>query len=127
MIEYVIAFLAVVAVYMVWCFWKGFFYPVCSGSYLKLTSANPVDWCIVKRTYGDRSVRYRVGCVDHDTFREVSLVFHDGSQSIMLHHKVVRDYKSIDEVKGLIDECKVAYVAYLQMTSSTRVVKEEVV
>ena len=127
MMEAAIGVMVIVAAYMVWHLCKHFFYPVCSGSYLKLTSANPVDWCIVKRTYGDGSVRYRVGYVDHDTFRDVSLAFHDGSPSIMLHHKVVRDYKSIDQVKSLIDECKLAYAAYLQTTSSTRIVKQEIV
>ena len=128
MMGYILAVLVVVAAYMVWYLWKWFFYPVCSGSYLKLTSANPDKWYIVKRTYGDGSVRFKVGGANIAKFRDASCMdYQVNGRDALLHCQLDVDHRSFEDVEDLIGRCKAAYVAYQQKVANAKVVKEEVV
>ncbi len=126
--EILIGAMVVVAAYMVWYLWKWFFYPVCSGAYLKLTSGNPDKWYVIKRTYGDGSVRFKVGGANIDKFRDASYMdYQVNGRDRLLHCQLDVEHRSFEEVEDLIKKCKVAYVEYQQKVANAKVVKEEVV
>lgn len=120
MMECVIAVLVVVAAYMGWCFWKGFFYPVC---FELGDSENPDEWKIVKITYGDGRVVYKV---EGWAWKSVKWILQDGG-AIHLYMRLQADHFSMRDVEFLIAECRIVYQLHMKQKNANTVVKREIV
>lgn len=118
--EYVIAVLVVVAAYMVWYLWKHFFYPVC---FELGDSENPDEWKIVRITYGDGSVVYKV---EGWAWRSVKWILQDGG-AIHLYRKLQEDHLQMKDAEFLIAECRIVYQSHMKQKNANTVVKREVV